>query len=1068
MSGKFFHHAVTISIAAAIFLAVTGRLAAQTASLSGTVMDSSGAIVPRAAITATDQQRSLTFTAISGEGGSYTLLNLPVGSYSIQAEATGFKRFIQTGIELTVGMRGLLNIIFQVGDVAERVEVSGEASRVDVQTATIQQLVDARRVVDLPLNGRNIYDLAKLVPGTGAGGMNFNGSRGPEGSNGGTSINIRLDGALHTEMEYQRVLPAPSPDGVQEFSIQTSLPSAKYAFAAGVIEIVTKSGTNQMHGTAYDFLRNDKLDARNFFSPTKTKRRRNQFGGSAGGPLVLPHLYDGRNRTFWFTSVEKQYEPLGRVTTIFVPTAEQRQGDFSRFAQTIRDPLTNQPFAGNRIPASRLDSIATGLQEQLVPTAQEANGRYTYQQAADNSPLQILARGDHTLKSNQFSYRLFLTRLSAPYALSTLPYFTEGVTKTATTSNTFNYTKTINSRAINLFRFSKNAFEMKRDSSKYATFTPDKLRALGWRNFYNYTNYLPALALSGYFSVSGTFPETVEPSDTFTWEDDLSLHRGKHTLYLGMRAMRSYNYHDPLVVRRMGSYSFNGQFSGSALSDFMLGKPFFFEQQNEQTAHEQQTQLAWYIQDEMKLTRRLNVNLGLRYELPFAAVDADGRAMVFRPQSGQRSTVFKNAPPGLLFQGDQGVGGSARETYKKSFGPRLGVVYALTADQKTVLRAGYGLMYNQTWLNLEAQYTNKQPWVNRISVRPPDSTSDPWATFPGGNPFPSPSGNPDFVFRNAQIWSMADGYRDPAFHQWNLNLQREFGSYLVTAAYVGTRGTHLPFVTDYNYARYIPGQSTAVNLDSRRPYYEPLTIIEWGESSGNSSYHSAQFSMQKRFSRGVSVMGSYTFSKALDDQSENWTAYLQNPDSRAAEWGPAIFDRTHAAVASWIWELPRFWQRTAVGRQVFGGWSTTGILTMYSGSPLRFAVTQDRALRGLANRPDRLRDARLDVDRPRQEYLTRYFDTGAYVPNGTGQFGSAPRTESQLRGPGIVNFDFGVLKGFRITEGHRVDFRAEIFNLPNRPNFGSPGTNVDTPGSLGRIVSAADGRIIQFALKYVF
>jgi hypothetical protein len=869
-------------------------------------------------------------------------------------------------------------------------------------------------------------------------------------------------------MEYQRVLPAPSPDGVQEFNVQTSLPSAKYGFAAGVVEIVTKSGTNQLHGTLYEFLRNDKLDARNFFSATKTKRRRNQFGGSAGGPFIVPGLYDGRNRTFWFTSIEKQFEPLGRVTTIFVPTAAQREGDFSGFSQVIRDPLTNQPFPGNRIPANRLDSIATGLMKDYVPVAQQANGAYVYQQPADNNPLQILAKADHTMGSNQFSYRLFLTRQSAPYALSNLPYFTEGITKVATTSNTFNYTKTINPSTINVFRFSKNAFEMIRDSSKYATFTQDKLRALGWQNFYNYTNYLPALAVSGYFNVSGTFPETVEPSDTWTWEDDLSLHRGKHTIYLGMRVMRAYNYHDPLVVRRMGSYSFNGQFSGSALSDFMLGRPFFFEQQNEQTAHEQQTQLAFYIQDEIKLTRRLNVNLGLRYELPFAAVDADGRAMVFRPWSNQRSTVFKNAPPGLLFQGDEGVGGSARETYKKSFGPRVGIVYALTSDQKTVLRSGYGLMYNQTWLNLEAQYTNKQPWVNRISVRPPASTGDPWATFPGGNPFPSPSGNPDFVFRNAQIWSMAPGYRDPAFHQWNLNVQREFGSYLMTVGYVGTRGTHLPFVTDYNYARYIPGQSTVANLDLRRPYYEPLTIVEWGESSGNSTYHSAQLSMQKRFTHGVSIVASYTFSKALDDQSENWTAYLQDPDSRAAEWGPAIFDRTHAFAGSWIWELPRLSQSSFLTRHVLGGWNLTGIVSLYSGPPLRFTATQDRALRGLANRPDRLRDARLDSDRSRQEYLARYFETTAYVPNGTGQFGSAPRTESQLRAPGIINFDCGILKHFPITESQRIEFRTEIFNLPNRPNFGAPGTNVDVPNSFGRIVSAADGRIIQFALKYVF
>jgi hypothetical protein len=903
---RLFKIAARLAAVAAASLTGVHHLAAQTASLSGVIQDPTGSAVAKAKVSAINLARNLSFATVSDDAGRYLLQHLPVGAYAVHAEVPGFKRFTQTGIDLTVDLRGLLNITLQIGQVSERIEVVGEASRVDVQTATLQELVDSRRVVDLPLNGRNIYDLTKLVPGTGASGMNFNGARGPEGSNGGTSTNVRLDGAIHTEMEYQRVLPAPSPDAVQEFSIQTSLPSAKYAFSAGVIEIVTKSGTNELHGTAYNYLRNDKLDARNFFSANKTKRRRNQFGGSAGGPLVLPRIYNGRNRTFWFTSVEKQYEPLGRITTLFVPTAAQREGDFSGFAQTIRDPLTNQPFPSNRIPADRLDAIARNLQEEFVPLPQEPSGRFTYQQAADNNPLQFLGRADHSHGNNQFSYRLFLTRQTAPYALSTLPHFTNGLTKTASTSNTFNYTRTISPRTINVFRFSKNAFELVRDSSKYAVFTPERLRSLGWSpNYYNYTNYLPALSISGYFSVSGTFPETVEPSDTFTWEDDLSLHRGRHTLSLGMRAMRGFNDHDPIVVRRMGSYSFNGQFSGSALSDFMLGMPFFFEQQNEQTAHERQTQLAWYVQDEIKFTRRLNVNLGLRYELPFAATDADGRAMVFRPWTGQQSQVFKNAPPGLLFQGDPGVGGSARETYKKAFGPRVGLVYALTADQKTVLRTGYGLLYNQTWLNLEAQYTNKQPWVNRISVRPPASTSDPWANFAGGNPFPSPSGNPDFVFRNAQIWSMAPGYRDPSLHQWNLNIQREIaGDYLVTAAYVGTRGNHLPYVTDYNWARYIPGQSTPQNLDARRPYYPPLTIIEWGESSGNSWYHSAQLALHKRFSRGFSVLGSYTFSKALDEQSENWTAYPQNPEDRAAEWGPANFDRTHAFATSWVWEVP--------------------------------------------------------------------------------------------------------------------------------------------------------------------
>jgi hypothetical protein len=1050
------------------FLIFSSDLGAQTASLNGIVMDQTGAVIPNVHVAATELERNLKFETVTSETGRYLITNLPIGTYAVQAEATGFKLYRQTGVELTVDLRAVLNISLEVGAVTEIVEVNAQASRVDVQTATVQQLVDSLRVEDLPLNGRNVYQLATLVPGTGTDGFEINGGRGGTRN---TTANVRLDGALNIEQNLATVLPTPPPDAVQEFTIQTSVPSAKYGYAAGVIEIATKSGTNSLHGSLYDFFRNDALDAKNFFSAQKTRKRRNQYGFTVGGPVYLGRLYDGRNKSFFFFSFEQQKEPRTQLTTIYVPTAQQLLGNFSGFSKTIKDPATGQAFSGNQIPVGRLDPLAMNVIKKFVPTSTDPSGIYRYQTPVANNPTQVLVRGDHTMGSDQFMWRSYWSRNSTPASAGSIPYFAGGGTSyTNSAIHSFSYTRILSTNLVNVARFSWNNWHSGQDLG-YDEFELSDLQDLGWsQNYYNHTKYFPELNVSGFFSVSSSRARTETGSNTFTWEDDLTWHVGRHNVSAGFSAKKAYQKDDYAALRSMGAYTYNGTFSGSALTDFMLGRPSAFEQQNEQGGQVHAFALGFYVQDSYKVSARLSLDMGLRYDIPFAPVEPRGTVTVFRPGSTEKSKVFVNAPPGLFFYGDPGVSEAGRETPMTLFGPRFGFSYALTADNKTVLRAGYGIFYNYSFTNIEAQYDNKQPWVNRIQLTAPPSTADPWANFAGGNPFPSETLNPNFEFKNASIFSFAPGYTEPNMQQWNLNLQRELANdFLITMAYVGTKGTHLLTRTDKNAALYVPDQSTLQNLNSRRPYYPPLTTIEWIESAYNSSYQSAQFSLDKRFSKSFSVLFSYTFSKSIDwaDSLGGFMSLPQDPHNRAAERGPSMYDRTHVSTTSFIYHLPTPFKSINLIRQIAGNWEVNGIWSLASGTPLSITEQTDRALRGLTNRPNKLLDPRLSGDRSKAEKINQYFDIKAYVANAIGEFGNAPRAESQLRGVGKNNIDLGVVKRVPFDEDKKLEFRAEFFNFPNHPPLSNPNTNLDGP-NFGKITSAGDGRIIQFALRITF
>ena len=1044
---------------------------AQEARLSGTVTDPSGSYLPEARVTATQSERSLVFSTHTSSEGRYVFARLPIGNYQIKAEATGFKLYVKSDLSLTTNADTLLNVAMEIGALTEQVTVSGESTRVSTESSTIQQLVDSKRILELPLNGRNVYQLARLVPGTGPGGFNVGG--GKTGGQQSNMVNVRLDGALNVNTAYGDILPSPSPDAIQEFSVQTSVPSARYGWASGVIEVSTRGGTNELHGSLYEFLRNDKLDARSFFQPTRTKRKRNQYGVAAGGPLVIPRLYDGRNKTFWFVNFEQQKEPLSAPVSIFVPTDLQLRGDFSASGRVIRDPQTNQPFAGNVIPQSRLDPLAINYLNKFVPTTSDPAGLYQYQRPADNNPTSLLLRADQLIGSrHQLSARSFITRRQGPSAAGNLPAFQASLGINDTDFVGASHVWTVSPNKINTARFGFNGTYS--NAELFPKLSDAEMQQLGWSpNFPRYNENVPAISVPGFFNGSTEF-STLRDYSSYNWSDDFSWIVGRHTLMMGIDAMHTIQ-EGYSVSRTHGLYTFSGAFSGLALSDFLLGKPNTFRQGNPAIDRTLGLHAAVYFQDDFKLSRRLTVNLGLRYEIPLPPKSDLGQTAFYRP--GQQSTVYPNAPAGLLYPGDRDTGGetlgnAGYELNKNYWAPRVGLAYSLTSDQRTVLRAGYGVYYAPAWTNVLGQLQIYQPFIRIIDLVAPPSTSDPWAGYPGGRPHPYDRSEGAVFDKEIAGFAFGPNFREPMMQQWNLGIQREFArDLLATVSYAGTRGTRIPYLRDINPAVYIPGQSTVANTNSRRPLYPDFARFSLAESVVNSSYHSLQASLDRRYSNGLTILASYTFSKALTDLNAVLTnnGGVPDPDNRRLEWGPADHDRTHALVTSWVWQIPYGATTRGVARVLLHGWELNGIWSTYSGPPLSFSTSQDRALRGQPNRPDRLQDARLPSDRSRAERIARYFDTTAYAPNRIGEFGNAPRAESQLRGPGSLDVTLGIFKRFRgFAESHSIQFRTEMFNAINRPNFSAPGTNVDAPASLGRIVSAGDGRIIQFGLKYLF
>jgi outer membrane receptor protein involved in Fe transport len=1059
---------------ASLFLlaALPALLFAQSTGLIvGVVEDRSRALVPGAEIRATNELTGLEWTTLSDEAGRFSLPRLPVGNYRVRITKEGFRQFVSESFRLDADQSRQVGAVLEVGSTAESLTVTGTVAQVETVTGTIREVVDEKRITELPLNGRNPVQLLLLVPGVVTGpasgslsrnnGVAVNGAR-------ATGTNYLLDGGDNNDPQEGVSAVTPNPDALEEFSVLTNNFSAEYGRNSGaVVNAVTKSGTNQFHGSAFEFLRNDALDARSFFGISKSKLRRNQFGGTFGGPVV-------RNRAFVFGSYEGVRERRGdTVSNLFVPTEAERNGDFSASAQVPRDPATGQPFAGARIPSTRFDPAAVNFLKQLeVPLPNSPGGRYIYNRPESLDSDQFLGRVDYSLTKNQrLTGRIFETSAS-DFLTAGLPSLHSDV-KFDTWNVSGQHSWILSPRLLAVGQYTFNQSQIDRgplpvgegEGVSYQSMGVNANRggadALGKELVPHFRG-----GVTGYWDLA---QDNLVLIDRRTQQVAYSINytQGAHMLKFG----GEYRWSKSDRVTANGvdpQFNFSGQFAGNAFADFLLGLPVRFTQGSVRVNRIRAQTYSFYFQDDWKIHPHLSLSFGARWEPFFPLYSADDELTVFRP--GQQSEIFPSAPAGLLYANDSGVprGGSRNDW--NNVAPRFSFAWSPFGNSKTSVRGAYGIFFDIPRFHEVSHFVNSPPYSLQITVNQPRSFSDPYAGR--ANPFPySPPATEQERAAYQFLLPVTIGLSVDPFNgapynqQWNFNLQRELApDYLFTAAYVGSKAARLPIRRELNPALFRAG-ATLTNIDARRIYAPAHASIISYENIINSTYHALQLSLNKRFSRGFTLLASYTLGRAIDGMSLEVDGFNgQDPLNLRADKGLADFDVRHRWVSSFLWELPG--PAAGAARWILGGWQTNGILTIQSGSPFTVVSGQDRALSGTGTqRPDLIGNPHLDPGRSRQELIEQYFDASAFALPALGSYGNAGR--NSLIGPGRWNLDFALFKSFRVRESLGVQFRWEMFNALNHANLANPRSNI-TAARPGQIDRTSDPRIMQAGLRLTF
>jgi hypothetical protein len=1057
-----------IATVPALMLALTFVVNAQThrASIRGTITDPNRATVPGAEIKLTNQETGETRSVTSGDSGEYVVSALEPGIYQLRVSGTGFAVY---GTTFTLKVNQELRVDAQLDVGTVTIDANLIASRItDLKkdSAALSTVIENRQVENLPLDGRNFYELTLLVPGAvpaapGSAGsvrgdfaFSVNGAR--EDAN-----NFFLDGVYNVDPKLNSFAVKPSVDAIREFEIATSSYDASFGRnPGGQVNVVTKSGSNDFHGSLYWFHRNAALDARNFFAPAsepKPKYLRNQYGGSIGGPI-------SENRTFFFADYEggRSREGITRITN--VPTAAERSGDFSQsiFGVPI-NPFTGQPFVNGRIPDFMINPVGRAIAALYpLPNRNVATQNFVSSPTQSDDTDSFDARLDHRFTANSnlvvrysFGERDLFEPFTGP-AFSLVPGFGDKVDRrnqNFMVGETHVFSPTLVNEAR--FAFTRVSSSIVQEASRtnldvgLPVISPRE-RDLG----------LSFITITG-FSPLGDEGNNPQNSVTNLYQifDTATLVRGNHLIKLGgdIRYTQQNAFRD---VESRGRLQFSpfGQITFNALGDLLLGFPLLTSvAQVDNPQQLRTTSYNVFIDDSFRVTPRLTVNAGLRYEYNSPPVDASDRARVF-------DTVTRT----IVTPGTNGVPRGGHEPDKNNFAPRVGLAWTIGDQGTTVLRAGYGVYYDQLPLAPgEALYFNSPLFDNNIFFSLPGlplTLNDPFPTF-----FPFPLPNSAFAIQR----DLRTGY----MQHWNANIQQSLGaSRILEVAYVGSKGTKLLTARDINQPQpsvLPPGLPVVPRPD---PRFDDIDIIE---SRANSSYHSLQARFQQRLSRGLAALASYTWSKSLDDASNFFTStgdanFPQNSYDLRSERGRSNFDVRHRFSLSYTYDLPFGHRQQYVANNGFlttllTGWQTFGILTLQSGAPFTVALLSEidnsgtgRSLLGFGanDRPNVLRNPTLSNPTPE-----RWFDTSAFVFPPPGTFGNAGR--NILDGPGYQNFNASLVKRTAINERVNLQFRAEVFNLFNHPNFGFPDNFLGSP-SFGRITSARDPRHIQFGAKLVF
>ncbi len=1073
-------------------LSIQLALSQTTATLNGSVTDPSKAAVANVTVTATNEATGVSSATKTNSDGLYAFQNLPIGRYDISVAQPGFKTYSATGIALDAAAQVRHDVHLEVGQVQQSMTVESTQAAVQTSDGTVSSVITSEQINAAVLNGRNFSRLAMLMPGAVyqsssdelyTVGLNAPGS--PVSINGLNALTAGWfqDGAYNMNVgNGAAVQHIPSLDSIQEMQVQTANYSARYGTAGGaVINAVTKNGTAHFHGNAYEYLRNNDFDARNFFNPIVSPLKQNNFGFSIGGPIILPHYNYKRNKTFFFWNEDWRYRNSATTLLTATPTAAMRTGNFqqeaTRLGKSIIDPTTGAPFANNIIPASRIDPNAATLLQNYFPLPNNLTGGF--QNYINNGVGKLDPRSDTVRVDHNFSdkFRAFFTlahddiQITNPYVqLLNADYFPTMYQKESTYSWTGagNLTMVLSPKSTNEIQYSYKIFDVNLllQDNTASSVRPSGVAIQDYYPGANSLNLLPNITFGQGWGPIGTSVLPLSPAtdDTRILSDNFTYVWGKHMLQAGGMWFH-YTKDQAVNNQTQGSYSFSGIFTGDAMADFLLGEAATYSESNARFIRDYKfDQTEWYLQDDWRATSKLTLNLGLRvYVIPLVTVGGNLMSSflpsAYNPAAAPQitssgvlvPTANYSALNGIVQAGKNGVPAGFASTYV-GWAPRFGFAYDPTGSGKTAIRGGYGI-----------SYLNAGNDDSALVLNPPYNVAVSLVNVPLSNPR---QGTPTALAPVA-LDAFSPTFERPRVQSWSLMVQHDFGGQLLASiGYVGTRGSNFEVWIDANSPAFIPPagyqfnpaiNTNSVNLNTLRPYVGYGSITQFNSGLG-SIYNALQLTMQRRFAKGFAIQANYTFAKNLGETQTQRNMVVQDPLNWRADYGPTNFDATNVFSLNYIWEIPFLRGRKTVLGEVFGNWQLAGTLTAQSGLALSPGMSLPTS--GEATRPNATGQTPSGP-----QTLSQWFNTAAFAAPPYGFFGNSGT--GVIRGPGFWDWDSSVSRIFPVWESFKLKLSGEFFNMLNHPNWSAVSTSLGS-GTYGHITSARDPREIQLSLRLDF